>query len=193
MFAYEHTPNSPFLPRVGLTGGIGEGKSTVLAMIASEGYEVASADAIARELFSDPEVNSQLAEIAGLRGSISPAELRDAIGRSAETRRRVNRLMHPLVVGRISTGTARFIEVPLLIETCMQDSFDRIWVVTCGVVEQRKRLLERYRDPNTVSALLSAQLPTKAKIPFADSIFRTNSPVHHVNRSLSEALAGLQV
>jgi len=193
MFVSEPHLNRPSLPRVGITGGIGEGKSTLLAMIAAEGYEVASADAIARELFSDPEVNAQLAEIAGLHGAISPKELREAIGRSTDVRRRINRLMHPLVLGRITTGTARFVEVPLLVETCMQGYFDRIWVVTCGVIEQRKRLLERYGDPNTVSALLSAQLPTNAKIPFADSIFRTNSPVHHVKRSLSEALAGLQV
>jgi len=192
MLVYPDPSIRPSLPRVAITGGIGEGKSTVLAMIAEQGYEVASADAIARELFLDPQINAQLAEIAGRKGSIAPKDLRDAIASSTTVRRDVNRLMHPLVLDRIARGSASFVEVPLLFETCMQGYFDRVWVVTCGEAEQQKRLLARYGDPNTVSALLSAQLPTKVKIPFADSIFRTNSAFEHVKRLLSEALEGLQ-
>jgi dephospho-CoA kinase len=177
---------------VAVTGGIAEGKSTVLAELASMGHSTASADLLAREIFSDPQTNARLAAIAGTGGQILPAELRASMLASREIRRQVNRVMHPLVAQAIDRSGAQFVEVPLLIETCLQGDFDRVWVVTCGAEEQRRRLLERYRDESTVIAILAAQMPARAKIPFSDSIIRTNRPLQHVRRLLSEALAVLQ-
>lgn len=177
---------------VAVTGGIAEGKSTVMQMIAERGYAVASADAIARELFLRPDVNAQLARLAGRDAPIEPAELREAILRAPAIRREVNRLLHPLIAKEMAASGASFIEVPLLIETCMQTAFDRVWVVTCGEETQRERLMARYGDEGTVTSILATQLPSRAKIPFADVIIRTNYPVQHVRRLLSKALAGLQ-
>jgi dephospho-CoA kinase len=63
--------------------------------------------------------------------------------------------------------------------------------VTCGPHQQRKRLMKRYGDAAHVDRMLATQLPSRAKIPFADMIVRTNAPLDHVRRLLSEALAEL--
>jgi len=99
--------------------------------------------------------------------------------------------MHPLVMGKIAESEATFVEVPLLIEACLQDDFDQVWVVTCGVEEQRRRLFDRYKDQGLVEAMLGTQLATCAKIPFADKVIRTNHTFDHVRLLVSEAVKEL--
>lgn len=78
-------------------------------------------------------------------------------------------------------------EIPLLIEACLQGGFDRVWVVTCGADEQRRRLVERLGGEAGAEALLGSQLPTRAKIPFADVVIRTNQPEWSVKRDVALA------
>jgi dephospho-CoA kinase len=179
--------------RIAITGGIAEGKSTILEWIREEGWPVRSSDAAAREYFADPDINARLAAIAGVSGPISPAALRHAMLVSAETRRRVNAVLHPLIGQASEEVVEGFFEVPLLIEACLQYRYDQVWVVTCGAEEQRQRLMDRYGDEALISLMLAVQLPSKAKIVFADRIFRTNAPFRHVRSLLSEALQELTV
>jgi dephospho-CoA kinase len=161
--------------RVAITGGIAEGKSTVMAIVAELGHATASSDAIARRVFSEPEVQARLAAAAGLDApAIAPAELRAAITASDAVRKRVNAIMHPRVRAAMDDSPARFHEVPLLIEACLYGRYDRIWVVTCGAEEQRRRLIARLGDPATADALIASQLPTAAKEAFADEIIRSD-------------------
>ena len=173
--------------RVAITGGIGEGKSTVLTILGDLGHTTQSADSIAREIAAKPEVRAEIAALARLRNDFAPADLRDRLASSEALRRAINRLMHPLVMSAISRSDATFVEVPLLIEACLQSTFDQVWVVTCGAEEQRRRLLDRYSDPEHVERMLATQLPTRAKIPFAELVVRTNAPLEHVRRLLSAA------
>ncbi len=177
--------------RVAITGGVGEGKSTVLQFVADLGFAVASADAIAREVFSQPQVHSQIALAAGLTPPVAPADLRRVIASSPEIRRAVNRITHPRIHAAILSSPAQFLEIPLLIEACVYAQFECVWVVTCGAREQRRRLLARYGDASAVEAILGAQLPTRAKIAFANRVIRTNQPPGHVRGVVSEAVAEL--
>src|SRR4051812_12379298 len=99
------------------------------------GETTLSADVVASEIFNTPAVQARLAHASGLAAGFSRSELRQALARSEDVRREVNRLMHPLVMERILASQDRFVEVPLLIEACLQSSFDRIWVITCGPQE----------------------------------------------------------
>jgi dephospho-CoA kinase len=164
--------------RVAITGGIAEGKSTVMAIIAELGHATASSDAMARRVFSEPDVQAQLAAAAGLTTStVTPAELRAAITASDEVRKRVNAIMHPRVRAAMDDSAARFHEVPLLIEACLYGRYDRVWVVTCGAEEQRRRLVARLGDDATADALIASQLPTAVKEAFADKIIRSDQPL----------------
>jgi len=179
--------------RFAVTGGIAEGKSTLLADFASLGATVDSADAIARDVFELPEVQAALAEELGISGAVCPPILREAIASNPGFRRHVNRVMHPLIVARMRTSTAEFIEVPLLIETCLHPIFDAVIVATCGQVEQRRRLMERYGDPSHVDRLLATQLPTRAKLPFAHEIVRTDRPREAVRDDATRVLTRLRL
>jgi dephospho-CoA kinase len=167
--------------RVAVTGGIGEGKSSILAALERAGHPVASSDAIARELFEEPSVQEALAAVLSIRGSVSRERLRGAIAGSSSCRRRVNRVFFPRILTRLDEVGPAFVEVPLLVETCLQNSFSRVWVAHCGHEEQRARLMQRYRDETLVHQLIHAQLPTEVKMAFADLIVRTNEPVEAVN------------
>ncbi len=158
--------------RIAVTGGIAEGKSTVLAEIASLGIPTLSADAVAREVLSTGQVQLEVGEALGLSLPLDRAELRARLG-DPSARRDLNRIMHPHVWATISSFQHGAVEVPLLIEACLHPAFDQVWVVTCGVTEQRRRLTERLGDARLVDTLLATQLPTRAKIPFASVIVRT--------------------
>jgi dephospho-CoA kinase len=177
--------------RVAITGGIAEGKSTVLGYLNALGEATASADEMAVAVYRDEAVQKRLSDASGLPWPVERADLRAAMAASPALRRQVNAIMHPLVHERLTSSAARFIEVPLLFEACIYGMFDQVWVVTCGRAEQRKRLAERYGEGPQLEGLLATQLPSRAKTPFSDRVVRTNEAPETVRRLLSEAVAAL--
>lgn len=165
-----------------MTGGVAEGKSTVLGYLRDLGYRTASSDDVSRGLFHSDEVQVGLAGLMGMSRPIEPADLRERLWDDAVLRRSVNRLMHPLILQRLDALEADAIEIPLLFETCLQTRFERIWVVTCGAEEQRRRLLLRVQDPAEADSVLATQLPSDVKCAFADVIVRTNRAAEDVKR-----------
>lgn len=178
--------------QVAITGGIAEGKSTVLAMLGEAGYRVASADEIVRCLHHDAETRREIAQAAGLDPDAGRDQVRRAISEDAGARRAVNRLLHERVAEAIAIGGAEFVEVPLLLEACLQGRFDAVLVVTCGIDEQRARLLDRYGSEAEAERLLATQLPTRVKLPFADAVVRTNAPLRTVRRLLFLAVGQIR-
>lgn len=159
---------------IAITGGIAEGKSTVLGYLTDLGYRTASADASAREVFQQPDTQVALATLFE-REQPSRDFIREAISTKPELRRAMNHLMHGAIWDHLVAQTPDFVEIPLLVETCLHPRFSRVWVVTCGVEEQRRRLMERHSDGTLIDNLLSTQLSTLAKGQFADRIVRTNA------------------
>jgi dephospho-CoA kinase len=174
--------------RIAITGGIAEGKSTVLNWIGEMGWSTYSSDLAARAMFGEPSVQARLAEITGFGPPIDPADLRNAILTSDAVRRAVNRAFHPLIGEKAAQQGATFHEVPLLFEACLQYRYDQVWVVHCGDAEQRRRLMARCGDEETVDRLLGLQVPTHLKLLFADREIRTNQADEHVRTKLEDAL-----
>jgi len=179
--------------RVAITGGIAEGKSTVCGTLRDLGHPVVSADDIVRELHEDPAIIATIGEKVGERfitgGRLAKAALRKAIS-DPDVRKALNRVLHPrvmqLIIERTDSDGVAFAEVPLLIETATQGLFDEVWVVTAGPQEQRRRLVDRLGNEADAEALLSTQLPTAAKIPFADRVVRTNAAPETVKLAIAE-------
>ena len=174
--------------KVGITGGIATGKSTVLAMLAEMGYSIASADEVARMIFAEDDVQARLAALLEREAPISSEALREAVFRAPELRRQVNRIFHPAVMARLAELDADFTEVPLLFEVCAQEMFSAVWVVTCAPEVQRTRILARYGADAPVEAILASQLPLSVKEAFSHQIIRTDGPPEHVRSLLSFAL-----
>lgn len=174
--------------RIAITGGAGEGKSTVLAYIRGLGHETAGADDFARELFNERATQQLLAGLLDTELPVSADTLRVALGADSELRRAVNTLLHRPIVERMWESRAPFIEVPLLLETCLQGAFQSVWVVTCGPQEQLRRLEARLQNKAQAIKLVEAQLPTQVKLPFADRIVRTNQAENTVQQFVAEAV-----
>lgn len=150
------------------------GKSTVCDRLRTLGFSVGSADIVAREVFERAEINIHLADIVGLPFPVTPAQVRGSIMVDAPLRRSVNALMHPAVMEEVSRRTYQFVEVPLLIEACLQRNFQYVCVVTCSAENQRARLRARYGDEVDFNGILASQLPSEVKIAFADISIRTD-------------------
>ena len=168
--------------KVAVTGGIAEGKSTVTGYLRDLGWKTASSDEVARQVFESEIVQEKLADLLKMNGPVTPPDLRERLWENSSLRRAVNSLMHPLILKKLEALNADAIEVPLLIETCLQGHFKRVWVVTCGLEEQQRRLKDRLGEDADTEAILSTQLPTEMKCAFADVIVRTNRPPEDVIR-----------
>ncbi len=173
--------------RVAVTGGIAEGKSTVIGYLRAAGHEVASADEEARAVFESAAIQRWLGDSLGLEQPVARAAVRAHVLANAIFRRALNARMHPAILDRLLGGGARFLEIPLLFEGCLQGLFERVWVVTCGPEEQLRRLELRLGDRNSAVEMLGVQLPTRVKCALADRIVRTNAPEHAVQRESVEA------
>ncbi|MCB8933749.1 MAG: dephospho-CoA kinase [Fimbriimonadaceae bacterium] len=175
--------------RLAITGGIAEGKSTVAAYLASWGVPVVSADEIARDVYRGARLQAWLASEFDGEAPVERDRVRARVARDAEFRRALNARMHPEVIERIFSSGAIAVEIPLLVEACLQRFFPRVWVVTCGEDEQLRRLAARLNSVEKARALIETQLPTRVKIAFADRVIRTNAPEHDVHVAVTEAAA----
>jgi len=180
--------------RLAITGGIADGKTTVCSMLSELGFKLVSADGIVAELYNNPSIVDAVRTKIGDRfvanGMTDREALRTEIMDNSEARETLNAIFHPAVMRQILRDTetegVAFAEVPLLIETATQGWFDQVWVVTAGATEQRRRLVERLESERDADAMLLTQLPTAAKIPFADRVIRTNTAVETVKSTIAE-------
>ncbi|RYG43753.1 dephospho-CoA kinase [bacterium] len=172
---------------VALTGGIAEGKSTVLGILREQGAQIVSADAIVRAMYDEPWVQDRLSDLTGLSSPIRPRDIAPMVLSNRPLLRRYGRIFHGPAISAILDSGADVAEIPLLLETCGQEGFEEVWCVTCGREEQIRRLTARLADPGLVEGFLAAQLPTRIKEAFADVIVRTDRPAEDVVFRVSQA------
>ncbi len=182
---------------IAITGGIAEGKTTVLRMFETLGGQTISSDAIVTTLLRPgTDLWHQLIREFGeaiirANGRLNREQLAMLAFGDAHLRRRLNQLLHPAVVEAVQqlvhdsdTLVPLFIEVPLLIEVGWQGWFDRIVVVQATPALQRQRLLARGVPPTLARQMLRSQLPTRAKVPFADWVVRTHRSLPEVEQQV---------
>lgn len=182
------------MQRIAITGGVAEGKTTVLRIFESLGAQAISSDQLAAALLlPGTEVWEQLIRefgqaIIAADGALARERLATLAFGDAAVRRRLNRIMHPAVVqalqARLSerepSPTPVFVEAPLLIEVALQGVFDAVVVVQATPALQRQRLLARGLSLPRARQILRAQLPTRCKTVFADWVIRTHGSLEQV-------------
>jgi dephospho-CoA kinase len=169
---------------VGLTGGIGSGKSTVARLLAERGAVVLDADAFAREAIapgspgSDEVVDRFGDEVVGNEGELDRARLASIVFADAGARRDLEAIVHPFVRRRImDAGAARagtdavvVVDAPLLIETGTARDCDPIVVVTAPLETQVRRSVARGMDEADVRARIAVQMPAADRAAAADVV-----------------------
>ena len=171
------------LLRIGLTGGIGSGKSTVQNMFARLGVPVIDADQIAREVVEPGQpALEELVELLGpgvltSEGKLNRVRIRELIFADEELRRRVETMLHPrireMMQKRIQELNTSYcvLSIPLLLETGQTDLVDRILVVDVPRELQLKRASTRdHTTPEEVARIIDAQLAREERLARADDI-----------------------
>jgi dephospho-CoA kinase len=173
--------------RIGLTGGIGSGKSTVLAMLQALGAVPVDADAISRATTAAggaaiPAIAQQFGpEFVTADGALDRARMRERAYAQPESRRALERIIHPLVAAEITrqveaaeAAGARCIvfDIPLLVESGRwRAQLDRVLVVDCAPETQVARVVARSAlAPGEVRAIIAAQAPRALRLAAADVV-----------------------
>ncbi|MFQ3610976.1 MAG: dephospho-CoA kinase [Fimbriimonadales bacterium] len=173
---------------IAITGGVAEGKTTVLNLFRELGALTLSADAVVASLMRpgtdlwDCLIQQFGNEVVGHDGTLQRDRLAGLAFADLSTRRKLNALVHPAVVREIQRWLVqqppspfpRIVEVPLLVEVAWQGWFDGIIVVRATPSLQRQRLQARGLPSTIIQQILRAQLPTRCKVPFADWQIRTH-------------------
>jgi dephospho-CoA kinase len=152
--------NTPHTWRIGLTGGIGSGKSTVAGMLAAKGAAVVDADAISRSLTaSGGRAMAAIAQTFGpqmvdAQGAMDRQAMREAVFQNPKAKQQLEAIIHPLV-SQITAEQAQaavqsghrvlVFDVPLLVESGerWRKQVDRVIVVDCDAQTQQQRVMDR--------------------------------------------------
>lgn len=190
---------------IGLTGGIGSGKSAVARLLAERGAAVVDADAAAHQVYRAgtagwKEIVAAFGrEILDAAGAISRRKLGALVFHDAAARDRLNAIVHPQVRRLLSEQVARLqrrrvvvVEVPLLIEAIRNAAgwrrmFDEIWVVTAPEAEVIERVRERGRmSEATIRAVIAAQLTPEQRLPYADVVIDNRGSMEQLRSRVAQ-------
>lgn len=194
----------PFVLRVGLTGGIATGKSTVARIFATLGATILDADEIAHRLIEkggpayEPVVRSFGEEILNPDGSISRSRLGRIIFSDSARRAALEAILHPLIRKEESnlvelladTGQGRIAvsNAALLIETGFYRDYHRVIVVHCAPAAQLDRMMRRDGLPEDESrSRIAAQMDTREKLKVAHYSIDT-TPGHAATETRARAV-----
>lgn len=195
--------------RVGLTGGIGSGKSTVAAYFAARGAPVIDTDELARQLVTpgQPALAEIIAQfgpgILDSAGGIDRAKLRDRVFRDPAERQRLESILHARIRAEVERHLERcadpyaIVAVPLLVETGFGDLVDRVLLVDCDETLQIERTAARSgMAKSDIERIMAAQASRQQRRAGADDVIENNAGLIELEQQVARlherylALAG---
>ncbi len=185
--------------KIGVTGGIASGKSTVAQSFSALGAPVLDADAIARDLVEPGRAGLQrvIAEFGAefldnQTGALRRAALREHVFSNPPARKRLEALLHPLIEAQMQERTRDFDApyclwvIPLLIETNRCHLVDRVLVVDSAEALQYRRALTRPGlTREAITAIMNAQTDRASRLAVADDLICNNADVTDVQRCVT--------
>lgn len=186
-------------PRIGLTGGIGSGKSTVAAMLQDLGAAIVDADAIARSVAAAggsalPALHARYGDaLVSAAQGLNRAAMRDLVFNNPQARQELEGLLRPFILQGIAdavelaeqqaTSLAVVLDIPLLVENLAQwrPHIDTLWVVDCPPEGQIQRVLTRPSSAGwtraQVEGVLAAQASREQRLAAADVVLDNGAAV----------------
>ena len=175
--------------KVGLTGGIASGKSTVARLFAARGVPVIDLDQVAREVVEpgEPALADIVAEfgkdVLDAEGRLDRGALRARVFRDKGSRQRLEELLHPRILeaavrhAEAAGGPYQVIVAPLLVEFGLAGWVDRVLVVDCPAEAQLARLLARDGgDEALARAILASQASREQRVAAAHDVILNDGP-----------------
>lgn len=168
---------------VGLTGGIGSGKSTVAKLFSELQIDIIDADVVAREAVAPGspaliKIETHFGDgILLPDGTLNRKALRDIVFSNPNEKAWLNQLLHPAIrqdmVDQAKAASSPYciIEIPLLVENKLQHLVDRILVVDCQETQQLSRSQERDNsDAEQIKNIMASQCSREERLTHADDI-----------------------
>lgn len=194
--------------RVGLTGGIGCGKTTVAAMLRELGCHVIEADKVAHQLMQpgtpafEEIVREFGARVVGPDGRIDRKALGAIVFEDSAKLQRLNRIVHPRVIEeqdrqlveleKADRRGVAVVEAALLVEAGYHERLDRLVVVWCRPEQQRERLLARGMPGEEIEKRIAAQMPLEMKRRLATDQIDCSGSLDETRRQVEALVARLR-
>jgi dephospho-CoA kinase len=200
------------MKKIGITGGIGSGKTTVARYLASLGYIVIDADEIARNLSISSqdlimELKNEFGEtILNNDKSLNRKELAKIVFNDKEKKLKLDNIFHPRIkdqildvlnsleketnMGDTNRKSIVFLDAPLIFEANLQKLLDKVWVVDSVLEDRVKRISIRDNISNEdIYSRINSQMDSENKILLADEIIYNNSSLEDLKARVDELLA----
>lgn len=187
---------------IGLTGGIGSGKSTVAEILKENGVSVVDADVVAREVTQktgpgfSPVVQEFGQEILNAQGELDRRKIAEIVFRDPKKLLKLEAILHPLVGAEVKKRRAQLeskgcefavYDVPLLFEKKLNTQFDAVVVVNCSLDTQIKRTVARSGlTEREVRDRIAAQVPLSEKVKQADYVIENEGSLAELKIQVSE-------
>jgi dephospho-coA kinase len=198
---------------IGLTGGIGTGKSTVSRKLRERGYPVIDLDVISREVIEYPEVINELVRNFGIeilesqnnisgKKSISRNKLRQTVFKEEKKVSVLNSIMHPPIVEEMKRQVENFkknyktvfVEVQLLFEAKLEKEFDLTVLVYADKKTQLERVLKRDgRKEEEVQQIINAQMDMTEKRRLSNYIIENNGDSEMLDLEIEKFIKKLKI
>ncbi|GAC20227.1 dephospho-CoA kinase [Paraglaciecola arctica BSs20135] len=188
---------------VGISGGIGSGKTTVTDLFAKYGIDVIDADVIAREVVEPgtPALEAIVAKfgesVLDQAGSLDRAKLRTLVFEDTEVKNWLNQLLHPAIREQMLLQTQQaksaycLLSVPLLVENKLYQQVDRVVIVDVDEQTQLQRTLlrDKTNEPQ-IRAIMSAQATRQQRLAVADDVIDNNGKADDLGKQVAQLHQG---
>jgi dephospho-CoA kinase len=186
---------------IGLTGGIGSGKSTVSGFLAELGAVIIDVDRVGHEALKTDEARKRLAVEFGkgiltASGEIDRTKLGKLVFNHRESLERLNQILHPIIFNMVDARLEEYrrqgadevvLEAPLMLEVGRSSQVQEVWVTVAPEATVLRRIRERtgLSEPEAL-ARIRAQLPSEERIKHADVVIDTDCSLDELkNRVLA--------
>jgi dephospho-CoA kinase len=182
---------------VGLTGGIGSGKSVAGDFFIELGIDVIDADHVSKNILDDNESAKKLflenfgEKFIDKNNNVDRALLRDEIFKNEDKKEALESIIHPLVREEIfnfienSNSVYKIIMVPLIYETNSQDFYDKIVVVDCKEENQIMRASKRdNKTKNDIINIMKNQASSDERMSIADEVIKNDSSLDDLKKQV---------
>ena len=182
---------------VGLTGGIGSGKSVAGDFFIDLGIDVIDADHVSKNILDDNESAKKLflehfgEKFIDKNNNVDRALLRDEIFKNEDKKEALESIIHPLVREEIfnfienSNSVYKIIMVPLIYETNSQDFYDKIVVVDCKEENQIMRASKRdNKTKNDIINIMKNQASSDERMSIADEVIKNDSSLDDLKKQV---------
>lgn len=190
---------------LGLTGGIGTGKSTVANMLKGKGIPVVDTDLISREVIQYPEIIEKIKleisnEVFDFNNKLDRKKMSEIVFENQEKLKKLNEIMHPEILKKMWDEVEKLkknhkiivVDIPLLFEINMEKEVDKILLIYASKEIQLKRIMERdCRSREEAIKIINSQIPLYKKREKSDYIIQNNDSLEKLEKNLDKIVQKL--